>query len=86
MLNQIVVESSMGRMMDLVNNVLEVLRTILSDQELSLRILCEALLVQMTLLNGKIRYLRYGEKYDGRIIASHKFMGWGLKNSYKLIE
>ena len=37
----------MEGMTDLVNNVIEVLPNILSNQELSLSILCEALLVYM---------------------------------------
>ena len=85
MWDQIVVESGMEGMMHLVSNVLEVLLDISSNQELSLSILCQTLLLWMTLLNGESNTSRYGEKYDGWIIASHKVMGWGLKDSYILI-
>ena len=46
-LDQIMVESSMEEMTNLVNNVLEVLPNIFSNQELSLSILFVALLIWM---------------------------------------
>ena len=86
MCDQIVAESGIEGVMHLVSNVLDILPDILSNHESSLSILCKALHVWMALLTVESDTSRYGEKYDGWIIASHKVMGWALKNSYILIE